>query len=198
MEAAALYAALMWIAVLLTKYPDTTDNASKTPALPILIDNQSVIDDITQPLTKLTLTFQLLMPDYDIIQAIQQLITEIPVPLDIFHVKAHQDHEKHFGELTPCAQINVLVDQYAERLHQCNTAFIGVFPTWIPGTAAALYHGLTQIMTNIPNDIHNATHEPPMCTYLIKWSKTASDCDSKWMNITYDNIAWQHLGKAFQ
>ena len=70
-EAAALYAALTWIAMLLTKYPDTTDNAGKTPALPILIDYQSVIDDITQPLNERIPIFQLLMPDYDItIQAI--------------------------------------------------------------------------------------------------------------------------------
>ena len=89
------------------------------------------------------------------------------------------------------------MDQYAEQLHQCNTSSIGLFPTWIPGTAAALYHGLTQIMPNIPNYIHNTTHGPPMCTYLIEWSQTAIDHDSKWTDITYDNIVWQHLGEAF-
>ena len=158
----------MWIDNLLTKYPNTTNNAGETLVLPILIDSQSVIDDITQPQTNLTLTFHLLTPDYDIIQAIQQLITAFPVPLDIFHVKAHQDHEKHFDELTLYAQLNVLVNQYAEQLHQCNTSSIELFPAWIPGTAATLYHGLTQIMTDIPNYIHNTAHEPPVCAYLIE------------------------------
>ena len=90
------------------------------------------------------------------------------------------------------------MDQYAEQLHQCNTSSIGFFPTWIPGTTAALYHGPTQITTDIPNYICNATHKPPMCAYLIKWSQNAMDHGSKWIDITYDNIAWQHLSKAFQ
>ena len=57
---------------------------------------------------------------------------------------------------------------------------------------------LTQIMTDIPSCICNAAHGPPMHAYLIEQSQTATDCDSKWTNITYDNIAWQHLGEAFQ
>ena len=42
-EAAALYATLKWIEHLLNTYPDTTSDASNTPALPIPIDNLSVI-----------------------------------------------------------------------------------------------------------------------------------------------------------
>ena len=45
-EAAALYAALQWLSTLLKRYPDNTNDAGATPALPIPIDNKSVINDI--------------------------------------------------------------------------------------------------------------------------------------------------------
>ena len=70
LEAAALYAALTWIMDILHKYPNNTSHAGDTPALPIPVDNKSVIDDIHRPITNFTPTFQLLTPNYDIIQAI--------------------------------------------------------------------------------------------------------------------------------
>ena len=70
LEAAALYATLQWIATLLQWYPNNTSTAGNTPTLPIPIDNKSVIDDIHCPITDLIPTFQLLTPDFDIIQAI--------------------------------------------------------------------------------------------------------------------------------
>ena len=109
-EAATLYAALYWIEMLLQWYPNKTDTAGDTPALPIPINNKSVIDDIHHLITEFTPTFQLLTPDFDIIQAIQTLINNLPIKVDIFHVKAHQDHDKPFNELTPYAQMNVLAD----------------------------------------------------------------------------------------
>ena len=45
------------------------------------------------------------------------MITNLPIKVDIFHVKAHQDHDKLFDELSPYAQINILADHYAEQLH---------------------------------------------------------------------------------
>ena len=122
---ATLYAALTWIDKLLKKYPDTTDSAHDMPVLPIPIDNKSVINDIHWPITELTLNFQLLTPDYNIIQALHHCIPTLPIPLNIFHVKAHQDEDKPLDKLTPYAQLSVLVDQYAEHQHQWNTSSIG-------------------------------------------------------------------------
>jgi hypothetical protein len=90
-EAAALYAALQWIELVLKKYPDTTNCAGDSPPLPIPIDNQSVIDDIQRPIHDNTPTFHTMSPDYDIIQAIRTLIPTLPIKLDIFHIKGHQD-----------------------------------------------------------------------------------------------------------
>ena len=152
-DAAALYAALTWIMDLLHKYPDDTSQVGETPALPIPVDNKLVINDIQCPINALTPTFQMLTPDYDIIQAIHTTISKLPIKVDIFHVKAHQDRDKPFEGLSPYAQLNILADQHAEQLHQCQPTLIGLFPTWIPGTTAALYHGNTSITANIPEYI---------------------------------------------
>ena len=196
-EAAALYAALQWINQLLTKHdPDTTSDAGNTPALPIPIDNLSVIQDIQRTNDEMTTTFQMLTPDFDIIQAIRKLIPKLPIMVDIFHVKAHQDQDQSFDDLSPYAQLNIMADHYVEHLHQCQPSTIGIFPTWIPGTMVGLFHGNSQITANIPEYIRTAAHEPPMREYLIERSKTANHRDSRWTNNTFDNIAWQHLGEA--
>ena len=85
-EAAALFAALTWISLMLEKYPDHTSTAGTTPALPIPVDNQSVIDNIRRPVTDLSPTFMMLTPDFDIIQAIRTMIPMLPIPVNIFHV----------------------------------------------------------------------------------------------------------------
>ena len=109
-EAAALYMALQWIDLTLKKYPNTTNSASKSPPLLIPINNQSTIDNIQQPTDDTTPTFNMMTPDYDIIQAICMIILTLPIKLDIFHIKGHQDHTKAFEDLSPYAQLNVLAD----------------------------------------------------------------------------------------
>ena len=195
LEAAALYVALQWIDLVLKKYPDTTTCAGDSPPLLIPIDNQLVIDDIQQPIQDTTPTFHTMSPDYDIIQAIRTLIPTLPIKLDIFHIKGHQDRTKAFEDLTPYAQLNVLADKYAEQLHTIPANQIGMFPQWIPGTKAALFHGTQQITTNVPDYIRTAKHAPTMKEYLIKRSKTASGRDSAWTMEIYDNIAWQPMGE---
>ena len=90
-EAAVLYMALQWIDLTLKKYPHTTNSAGDSPPLPIPIDNQSVIDNIQWPIQDTTLTFHTMSPDYNIIQAIRTIIPTLPIKLDIFHIKGHQD-----------------------------------------------------------------------------------------------------------
>ena len=195
-EVAALYAALQWIDQLLQWYPDHASNAGSTPALPIPTDNKSIIDDIFQPINDLSQTFQLLTLDFDIIHAIWTMIPSLPIMLNIFHVKAHQDCNKPFDDLSPFAQINILADYYAEQLHQRPTLTIGIFPTWLPGTTISLFHGSSLITSDIPEYIHKAAHEPLMHEYLIERSKTATGGDTQWNTDIFNNIVWQHLGKA--
>ena len=194
-KAAALYAALTWIDILLAQHPDNTSNAGTTPVLLIPVD-QSVIDDIICPITDLSPTFLMLTPDFNIIQAICEMINKLPIPVDIFHVKSHQDHDKPYDKLNPFAQINILADTYANQLHQCSPSSIGLFPSWVLGTTVALFHGSSQVTSHIPNYPCQAAHEPPMHAHLIDRSHTATGRDSKWTDTIYDNIAWQQLGKA--
>jgi hypothetical protein len=139
-----------------------------------------------------------LTPDYDIIQAIHTLIDQLPIPVNIFHVKSHQDRHKTYDELTFDAQINVLANQHADTVHMTPPYRTGLFPTWIPGTRATLFHNNQQIMSNIPEYIQLACHTPPMKEYLIQHSHDATGRDSSWDDNTYDSIAWHPLGEAFQ
>jgi hypothetical protein len=100
-------------------------------------------------------------------QAIQTTITDLPIKVEIFHVKAHQDQDKHWSELDPYAQINILVDKQADAIYQKHPDQIGLFPTWVPGTRAPLFHGDQQVTHNIPSYIREAKHTPEMRQYLI-------------------------------
>ena len=194
-EAAALYAALQWIDLILAKYPDTTNSTGESPPLPIPIDNKSVIDNIHRPIDTTTPIFNTMTPDYDIIQAIRKIIPNLPIQLDIFHIKGHQDHTKAFEDLSPYAQLNVLADQHAEQLHHTPATHIGMIPQWTPGTEVALFHGNLQITSHISDYIRTAKHAPTMKTYLIEQSQMASGRDLKWTADIYDNIAWRHMGE---
>ena len=49
--------------------------------------------------------------DYDIIQATHTLVKQLPITVNIFHVKSHQDkHKAYEQDLTFDAQINVLAN----------------------------------------------------------------------------------------
>ena len=94
--------------------------------------------------------------------------------------------------------MNVLADRYAEHLHSQPEHIIGIFPSWIPGTKATLFHGPSPITSDIPTYIRRAAHEPQLKTYLIKWSQTATHRDSQWNEQIFDNIAWKHMGEVLQ
>jgi hypothetical protein len=129
-EAAALYAGLSWIRDLLHQYPDTNPASGPSPSLPVPIDNDSVIKDVQRQVNDQTPTFHLLSPDYDIIQAIRTIIADMPIEIDLFHVKSHQDRHKPYDELTPYAQINVQADHNADNIHHQTPSHTGLFPTW--------------------------------------------------------------------
>ena len=57
LEVATLYAALTWIMDILHKYLNNISQAGNTPALPIPVNNKSVINNIHHPITNLTPTF---------------------------------------------------------------------------------------------------------------------------------------------
>jgi hypothetical protein len=164
-EAAALLSGLCWIKALPDRFPLPSN--IQPPTLPIPIDNKAVVTDVNRFLSAQTPTFDLLSPEYDILQAICKIRRTLPIDIKVFHVKAHQDRNKRWDELDPYAQINVLADEQAEKIYRKDPANTGIFPMWVPGTQAALYHDNQQVTKSIDNYIRDAKHMPTMKKYLI-------------------------------
>jgi hypothetical protein len=131
-------------------------------------------------------------------QAIRSTLRELPIDVSIYHVKGHQDRMKHWSELDPSAQINVLADRNAEALYRRPPTRIGLFPSWVSGTRAALFHGDRQVTKTVPEYIREAKHAPAMQQYLIRRSKEARGRDKTWDGNTYDSIDWKHYGESFK
>jgi hypothetical protein len=162
------------------------------------VDNKAVISDVHRTVDELTSTLHFLHADHDILQAIRSVITTLPIPVDIFHVKSHQDLLKPFEDLPPPAQINVLADHHADAIYQLSPNHTGLFPTWVPGTRAALFHNQHQVTKDYPQYLRTAAHAPDMQSYLVRRSKEATGRDSSWDAATFDTIAWKPLGEAFK
>jgi hypothetical protein len=199
LEATRLYAGLTWISYyLLQWYPNAHHDPINPPTLPIPVDNKAIIDNVGQTISDLTPTFNLLSSDHDIIQARQLLIAKLPIKVNIFHVKSHQDRLKPYDKLTPYAQINVLADHHADATHDAPPPTTGLFPTWIPGTRAALFHGQQQVTKDITTYICTAKHAPFLKEYLIECSQDKRRQDSAWDDDIFDTIAWKQLGEILQ
>ena len=75
----------------------------------------------------------------------------------------------------------------------------GLFPTWIPGTRASLFHGERQVVTKgIPAYTWDAAHTPALKEYLIQHSNEATGHDKSWDEATCNSIDWRQHGEAFK
>jgi hypothetical protein len=79
-EAAALLAGLTWIQKLLRKFPNHTD--IDPPPLLIPVDNDSVVIGVHRTMPQ-TPTYDLVSPNYDILQAIRTTLNDLPIRTDI-------------------------------------------------------------------------------------------------------------------
>jgi len=108
-EAAALFAGLTWLYTLLIRFPNPNPDRP-TPILPIPVDNEGVVLDVHCTINNQTPTFDLISPDYDILQAIRVTLQALPIRTKIFHVKGHQDNHHDFNDLDIYVKINVLAN----------------------------------------------------------------------------------------
>jgi hypothetical protein len=112
-------------------------------------------------------------------------------------------------ELDLRAKINVLADRQAGEIYfdqkrnlktpvnKKEPRKTGLFPTWIPGTRAALFHGEQQVTKGIPSTyIWDAAHMQAMKEYLIRRSNEATGRDRSWDKATYESIDWRHHGEV--
>ena len=116
----------------------------------------------------------------------------MPIRTDILHVHGHQDQHKLWHELDRREQINVLADRQANAIYRKPQRQTGQFPSWIPGTRAALFHGDQQVTKGIPSYNRDAAHKPAMKEYLIQHSKEATGREKSWDEATYESINWRH------
>ena len=61
-------------------------------------------------------TYDLLSPDYNILQAIRNILINLPIRTDIAHIRGHQDRHKTWHELDNREQINVLANKQANAI----------------------------------------------------------------------------------
>jgi hypothetical protein len=90
-----------------------------------------------------------------------------------------------------------LADEQAAKIYGKANNHNDLFPTWIPGTQAALFHNDKQITKSIPAYIRDAKHTPEMWKYLIMRSKEATGQEKSWDSEIYKTIAWKHFGESF-
>jgi hypothetical protein len=93
-EAAALYALLCFVQLLLHQHP-WGPHACTTPRLQFVLDNKSIAkDDLSWDYNLTTSVFDFLKSDCDILQGIQHQITNLPITPNISWVRGHQDQHK--------------------------------------------------------------------------------------------------------
>jgi hypothetical protein len=98
-------------------------------------------------------------------------------------------------ELDLRAKINVLA---ADNIYRKQPRRTGLFPSWLPGTRAALFHGERKVTKGIPAYFRDAAHTPEMKEYLIRCSKEATGRNKSWEDTTYESIDWHHYGEVFK
>jgi hypothetical protein len=72
----------------------STPTSSSPPPLLIPVDNDGVVKDAHRIINDLTPTYDLLHPNYNILQAIRSTINVLPITTFIEHVKGHHDKNK--------------------------------------------------------------------------------------------------------
>jgi hypothetical protein len=90
-EGAALFSALCFVQLLLTKYP-WGPTTGVVPKLQFVLDNKSVAeDDLKWTYGQETSVFDYLKSDYNLFQGIQCKIKTLPIASKVSWVKGHQD-----------------------------------------------------------------------------------------------------------
>ena len=83
--AALVLAGLTWIQKLLRKFPNHTDTNPHPLLIPV--NNGGVVKDVHRTINNAQMpTYDLISPDFDILQAIRTKLNELPIRTDIAHV----------------------------------------------------------------------------------------------------------------
>ena len=197
-EAAALYAAHVLVEELLHKHPFIGPHLP-TLRIDFCLDNKSVQTDTDWTYDTSTSVFDYLKADYDIIQGIQRYQDLLPIKTRISWVKAHQDRDTQWDELTTDAKANCFADESCTETHLTPIQDSSIFPAWIPGTRAALLHKGLLIPKRQDQSVRFARTAPRHRQYLISKSKRRDPhIQTAWTDETFDDIDWITHGQSFK
>jgi hypothetical protein len=198
-ESGALYACLTFIRKLLDEHPTARPAPPQPPLAPppeprlrIVIDNQSVTDDVEWNFDQQTAVYDYLKADYDILQGIKTMIAALPLTTNIGWIKGHQDDRKPWEELSNAAKANCYADRICDDTHQREANTVGRFPEWVPGLRAALFHNGKLVTKKHDKYIEIAATAPRHRQYLIERSQRRDKfIPSVWTEATFDDIDWK-------
>jgi hypothetical protein len=198
-EAAALYASLCFVCLLLLKYP-RGPTTGLIPRLQFVLDNKSVADDdLKWEFEDSTAVFNYLKSDYDLLQGIQHEICNLPIASNVSWVKGHQDHHKPRSELSLEALANCIADDVCTETHHRHPSAVGRLPDWIPGTKAALLHHGKLVSKKQDTYVHTALTGPCLRKRLIKKSKKHDPfITDDWDDATFNDIDWKSVQASLE
>jgi hypothetical protein len=197
-EGAALFAALCFVRLLLTKYP-RGPTTGVVPSLSFVLDNKSVAeDDLEWTYGQETSVFDYLKSDYDLLQGIQREINTLPISSRVTWVKGHQDRNKLQNELPLEARANCIADDVCTETHFRHPSEVGQLPDWIPGTKAALKHNEKLISKKQDEYVITAATAPHLRKRLIdKSNRHDPFLTTPWEDTTFDDINWKSVRSSF-
>jgi len=111
-EGYGLLSALTFLEKFLTATNYTNDNNNRT--INGYCDNLGLIQQVTAMQNQsIPQPSQAISNDYDLVNEIYQTIRKIPIPIQLYHVKGHQDQDTPIQELPYPAQLNIECDKRA-------------------------------------------------------------------------------------
>jgi hypothetical protein len=197
-EAGALFAAVTFLESFLSRYPNPMQDPPDFP-LQITLDNKSVIQDTDRHYDDGTGVYDFLHADYDILQGIKATRARLPLKTSVAWVKGHQDDHKPWSELSIAAKANCHADDVCTKTHSKSLHRVGLFPTWVPGLRAALFHHGRLVTKKIDNYVMTASTAPRHQQYLTECSKKFDPfIANDWSDETFQDIDWFPLESSFK
>jgi hypothetical protein len=197
-EGAALFSALCFVCLLLTKYP-RGPITGVVPKLQFVLENKSVAeDDLEWTYGQETSVFDYLKSDYDLLQGIQREIETLPIASKVSWVKVHQDRYKQRMELSLDAEANCIADDVCTETHHQHPSKVGQLPDWIPGTLAALLHHGKLVTKKQDDYVTTAATATRLRKRLIKKSKWHDPfLEADWDMTPFNDIDWKSVRSSF-
>ena len=162
---------------------DIIDELEPSECIEQVVDNQQAVASVNRPLWK---SSQTLLPEADIVMAIQHQRRRSHAKTNLRWIKAHQDDGRPRAELCDAAQLNVRMDDRSKNERTNGNIFA---PEPYPGSGAMLIIDGEWVTTSYKGRIHDAsTRSKHLSHFLMKHpDKCIND---------YNSIDWNGLGRA--